>query len=284
MEKRNHFFDLSIGTFSDNFPQSLHKDVLKIKNLLNNGQNILIVKSPAQINPTQIIKLQNFIASSLGEILPQNSEGEKNVLVYNRDSHRTVLNGARFHQTSEGGFFHTDNANTPHPWDFVILSCLSTAETGGESILVNGVKVYEELKNQFPDILVELEKNFFWEERGISNNIFPAPILSYHSDGKPHFRYLRPYMEAAHLKARHPLTTAQIQALEILETLFKKPDFQFRYKLEVGDILITRDSLVPHTRTFFEDNKDALPFHEWKQNMPEPLKRTLNRIWVKSLN
>lgn len=254
--------------------------IQNLKKIFDQGEAIAVIQT-SLTSANEIIELQNMIANELGELLPQNSEGEKNVLVYSRSPAHSVLKGARFHQTQEAGYFHTDNANTPFKWDYVILACLSTAKSGGESILVDGKKVYEHLKNNQPNTLKKLEMNYFWEERGLSNDIFPAPIISYDELGIPEFRYLRPYMESAHRRAKKPLDSAQIEALNDLEKLFSNPENQYRQKLRTGEILITKDSLVPHSRTAFTDYETAISYSELSAKSHEPLKRTLNRIWVK---
>ena len=56
-----------------------------------------------------------------------------------------LTNGARYHQTREGGSIHTDNVNVSSRWKYMILS-LAEGQVGGETILVNAKNVYKKLK------------------------------------------------------------------------------------------------------------------------------------------
>ena len=89
--------------------------------------------------------MSNFV----GEPLIQNSEKEKYIKVYDRSRKLSMHKGARYHQTREGGSIHTDNVNITEHWDYLMFSCLSKAEVGGETILVNSNEVYDLLNKNF---------------------------------------------------------------------------------------------------------------------------------------
>ena len=48
-----------------------------------------------------------------------------------------MSDGARYHQTREGGSLHTDNVNAPAPWEFLVFGCVEPALIGGESVLTH---------------------------------------------------------------------------------------------------------------------------------------------------
>ena len=95
------------------------------------------------------------------------------------------------------------------------------------------------------------------------------------------FRYLRPYLEAAHAKANKRLTSKQLYALDVLDALLETSKFQFRYKMQKGDILFNLNSKVLHGRTSFSDAYNALPLSKIKNN-ENRLKRTMIRVWIKN--
>ena len=111
------------------------------------------------------------IASSfLGNLVSQNKHGEKNVVVYDRGRNLSIKNGARYHQTREGGSIHTDNVNVSSRWKYMILSCLAEGQVGGETILVNGNDVYNQLKKNYKEAKRILQKKFFGKKEEFLNH------------------------------------------------------------------------------------------------------------------
>jgi alpha-ketoglutarate-dependent taurine dioxygenase len=153
--------------------------------------------------------------------------------------------------------------------------------SGGENILLNGLRVHKILKEKFPDVLAILEKNFIWEQRGVADATYEAPIIAYNSKNEPMFRHLRPYMESAHLKTNNPLTAEQLYAIDTLDSILEHSDNQYRYTFSSGEILISNDSQTLHGRTCFSDAFNAINILEWKKDHHHPLKRTFDRIWIK---
>jgi hypothetical protein len=225
-----------------------------------------------QINP--------ILASYFGELLVQNTAGDKVISVYDRDRVGSMFQGARYHQTREGGTIHTDNVNVPETWDYLYLSCLAPALVGGENIIVDGVEIHHQLKTHFPKALEVLEENFVWEMRGVADATYEAPIITYDDKGQPHFRHLRPYMEAAHAKLNRPLTVEQLFAIDVLDALTNSTEFQLRHRMKNGEILITKDDQILHGRTCFSDSVEAVNFEEFTQGKGKILKRTMERMWL----
>ena len=110
--------------------------------------------------------------------------------------------------------------------------------------------------------------------------LFSLSLIKTGINENPNFRYLRPYLEAAHEKANQQLTSKQLYALDVLDALLESEKFQFRYKMEKGDILFNLDSQVLHGRTSFSDTLNSLPLNKIKNN-ENRLKRTMIRVWIK---
>nr|VFJ59797.1 MAG: Taurine catabolism dioxygenase TauD, TfdA family [Candidatus Kentron sp. FW]VFJ64908.1 MAG: Taurine catabolism dioxygenase TauD, TfdA family [Candidatus Kentron sp. FW] len=233
-----------------------------------------------------------MIGHYLGELLVQNEQGDKVIRVFDRNRLGSMYKGARYHQTHEGGSIHTDNVNIPEHWEYLLLACLAPAPAGGESILVDGIRIHATLERDFPEALEILEKNFFWEMRGVADSLYEAPIITYTRKGKPLFRHLRPYMESAHEKAGRPLTEEQLYAVDVLDALLNSSEFQKRYKMETGDILLTHDAQVLHGRTCFSDTLSSIDYDEYVTDQSQSpnrqgrkqkvLKRTMERLWIRS--
>ena len=261
------------------------KKCKKILDAKNSISGIIISLYPqneksSKLSAYTIKLLSEQMARYVGDILPQNNFKDKVIEVFDRDRKLSINRGSRYHQTREGGSIHTDNVNIPSRWDYLLFSCLSNAKAGGETILVDAKKIHDELLNNFIEAKKILEKNFFWEKRGVANELYKAPILTYDKKKNPNFRYLRPYLEAAHVKAKKELTKKQLYALDVLDALLESHKFQLRYKMQKGDILFNLDSKVLHGRTSFSDSLNALPLNKLGKDETR-LKRTMIRVWIK---
>lgn len=256
-----------------------------IRRELETGNRFVIIKPLINFLELYTLKEQReihwLIGNALGEPLIQNEEGEKSVLVYDRNKHNSVKEGARYHQTHEGGIFHTDNVNVPFKWHYLLFACISPSYVGGESIIVNGINIYKTLQKNYPEVLSILEGNFLWEQRGMIETFNQAPIISYDEHGEVEFRYLRPYMESAHKKLNVPLTDAQIHALDTFEALLLLSENQLRHTFSKGEILLTFDSQILHDRTHFTDHPLAVSLPEWEKDNSLFLKRTMDRLWIR---
>ena len=229
----------------------------------------------------EIHRLGIHLASFFGELLVQNEQGDKVITVFDRDPTGSIEQGARYHQTREGGSIHTDNVNIPDPWDFLFFSCIAPAPIGGENILVDGLQIYGKLKESFQEVLTILERPFIWEMRGVAESLYQAPIITYNESGEPLFRHLRAYMESAHKKAGKPLNKEQLHAVDVLDALTNSSKYQLRYRMKKGDILLTKDAQVLHGRTCFADALEAVSFDDYEQGKGMVLKRTMERLWVR---
>lgn len=258
---------------------------MPLKNSLKNGYRAVMLQVEADnkqfFSIQELRKINMIISELLGDALVQNEQGDKTILVYDRDRLGSMTTGARYHQTREGGSIHTDNVNVPQKWDYLLLSCLAPSMVGGENIFVDGVAIHQILKEQFPLALKVLEQDFIWEMRGVADELYNAPIITYDQAGSPHFRHLRPYMESAHQKAQTPLTKEQLYAIDVLDALTNSTENQVRYLMQRGDILISKDDQVLHGRTCFSDHIEAVSLEELTKNGEGIPKRTMERLWIK---
>lgn len=265
--------DLPIST---DWLSSIEKEVL--------AHRAVLLKMPPKDNLLKHIKTHHNTAiifgQILGRLLVQNEQGQKIIAVYDRDRHGSMNHGSRYHQTREGGTLHTDNVNVPEIWHYLFLSCISPAFVGGESILVDGLKIHSILKKEFPEVLKTLENDYVWEMRGVSDALYEAPIITYKDDGSPKFRHLRPYMESAHQKAEKPMTMEQLFAIDVLDALTNSTENQARFRLEAGDIALSIDDQVLHGRTCFSDAINAIDIEKFDGSNGQILKRTMERLWI----
>lgn len=264
---------------------SLILDVEKLRKEVDDGQKLVIVKAVDGFGPVQTEVLHWILSLLLGETIVQNEEGRHLIHIYDRDPKRRIKDGARYHQTHESGQIHTDNVNIPENYQYLLVGCANPAKIGGENIIVNGRAIYDYLNTHAREELEILKSNFVFEYRGISRELYEAPIITFNDKGEPLFRHLRTYMESAHMRAEKPLSEDQVRALDTLDAALSMSEFQLLYRLKSGEILVANDSQVLHDRRCFVDGKDMITLDELKQH-PEnkrPLKRTLLRTWVRKI-
>lgn len=213
-----------------------------------------------------------LLGAALGELVVQNAEGARLVEVFDRRIGR-IEEGVRYHQTRQGGDIHTDSVNHPTPFLYLLLACTAPATVGGESIMVRAPDLLRELR-AFPDVVEILAQDFWFEGRGMGEAVgfFRAPVL-FEKDGETHFRYLRSYIEGAHIKRGEPLTPRQVEAFDVLDALLDCSKLQNRFHLECGEILVAADTQVFHGRTAFVDRGGA---PGWAPH------RHMFRLWVEA--
>ena len=258
----------------------LSKELDRVRTMIDHESHVLI------LDGFKVDKLSSFksliwtFGSLLGVPMVQNHLGHKVIEGYDRGG-KSIEDGARYHQTRQGAYVHNDGVSDPLPIDYLILACGQKALLGGESILIDASAVYAELM-AFPEILEELKCDFFFENRGMSDEeqLFKAPILSFSDEGIPLVRYFRVYIESAHLKAGVPLTMAQSQALDFLDTVLDQSSVQHRVLLEPGQVLISADNKFLHTRTHFIDMNIPRCVIDDGESLND-LNRYMLRMWLR---
>ena len=217
----------------------------------------------------------NF-ATDLGNIVPQNKDNKKileikpnlkkiSQLKEKKTKIKTVL---RYHQTNLGGSIHSDGPQLFSPPKYIIMACESNTLNGGDTVLVNTLKIYNFLKKKKPQILKILRKNFFFERRGFNytkQNVFAKPIF-YKYKKKFIFRYLRDYIEQGYKIKKKKLSSEQKEAFKCLDKLLSDKKFIKKTKLKTGDLVILNNHILAHGRTTFKIQKNK--------------SRKLYRIWL----
>jgi len=205
------------------------------------------------------------IGVHLGRLRMQNARGD--LLGHVKDLGRSSDDPhTRIYQTRERQTHHTDSC------DVVALLCLKAAKSGGLSNLVSSTTIFNEMRRLRPDLLKVLLEPIETDRRGEvpegSKPYFTIPIFNYH-DGLISAIYQRQYVESARrFPGIAPLTTAQIEALDLLDQLANDPNLNLMMELEPGDIQLVHNHTILHDRTAFED-------------YPEPEhKRHLLRLWL----
>ncbi len=190
------------------------------------------------------------IGSHIGSARSQNAQGH--ILGHVRDTGKSSSDpSARIYQTAERQTFHTDSA------DIVGLLCLQAAKSGGDSLLVSALSIYNRFHEQRPDLLPLLFEPIATDRRGeIPSGAKPymeIPVLSWEHGFLTVF-YQRQYIESAQRFKEVPrLTLQQIEALDLFDSIANDPEMYFTMRLQSGDMQFVYNHSQLHDRTGFED-------------------------------
>tara|TARA_Y100000741_G_scaffold359188_1_gene339498 strand:- start:1520 stop:2464 length:945 start_codon:yes stop_codon:yes gene_type:complete len=219
----------------------------------------------------ELIEIYRIIGTYLGTLYTQNIKNEK--LVKIQDEGKSMKTGGRYHQTREGGSFHTDSPQWTRVPDFIGLCCINPAKKGGESKFVSAYKIHNEMLKTHQDYLSILYEKFHFDKRGEfvdgeSPTVF-EPIFKFEKNFLK-CRYLRNYIDDGHSLQKIPLNEKQKQALDYLDEIIHDENNSAEYNLKKNDVVFFNNNRIIHGRTSFED------FDE-----PEK-KRLMIRAWVKN--
>ena len=197
---------------------------------------------------------------------PEAQDGERRRLHDVRDTgmrfgeNRTV----RYFQTKQEIIFHNDGA------DMFALLCVRGARQGGATCVVSATTVFNEVLRRRPDLAMVLQEDFHWDTRGQrldGAKVQVMPIYMWHegylsANCKPYIRTAQDFPEVPRL------TTAQIEALELLEKITNESGMALSVDLAPGDLLMANNHATFHARAAFEDHDDPAK------------KRHLLRLWL----
>ena len=255
-----------------NFPE-LKKEIneLKITKILR-GVGFIIIdgKSFLDFSKDEIIKIYEIICGMLGTLYIQNIKSEKIVEI--KDKGKSMVSGGRYHQTNEGGSYHTDSPHWTDVPDLVGMLCINKAKKGGTSKFVSVYTIHNQLLKEQRDKLETLYEKFHFDKRGEfkineSQTIF-KPIFVF-KDAKLYCRFLNDYIVAGHKIQNNPLSKLQEASLQLLEEISKKENNALSYDLKPNDMTFFDNHRILHGRTGFEDYED------------ENRKRYFLRTWIK---
>jgi hypothetical protein len=220
---------------------------------LNTGRGFLLFRRfPVEdLDPASVEVAYVGFGLQFGQ--PVGQDAEANILGHVRDEGRARTDpGVRLYRTRGRQDFHTDGS------DLVGLLCLHAAESGGESRIASSAAVYNEMLRRRPDLVDVLYEPLYWDrndEQSVGEDpFFALPVFS-DVNGAPRTFYIGWYIRDAQ---RHPqvprLTRAQIDAMELLETIANDPEFHLEMSFRPGDIQFLNNAKILHAREAYEDS------------------------------
>ena len=242
------------------------------KKILVEGIGIFVIdgKCFTDFSKEELIEIYKKICKTLGTLYIQNNKNEKFVKIY--DMGKSIQSGGRYHQTKEGGSFHTDSPQWKEVPDFIGLYCINSAKKYGQSKFVSVYNVHNQMLKEHKHFLEILYQQFHFDKRGEyesgeSPTVF-EPIFTY-NDNQLKCRYLRNYINDGHKIRNMPLSKEQNEALDIFDKIIHDEHLAISYNLKSNDMVFFNNNRVIHGRTSFEDFEDI------------EKKRLMLRTWIK---
>ena len=220
---------------------------------------------PKDLDQALLERMFWLLALHLGVPLSQSAEGERLFSVtdkgYAPDDPRT-----RGPNTRSKLSYHTDRC------DVIGFCCHRQAKSGGENRIVSSMAIYNEILNRRPDLLNLLCEPFYYLRHTVDGgNEKPwcqQPVFSF-CDGHFAASLLRVLIDRAHSHPDLPdLSSAQKEALDMVENLADETFLHHSFYQEPGDILFINNWVNLHRRAEFED---------WSE--PDR-RRHIFRIWL----
>ncbi len=268
LESGSEFTSLTASHFS--LPL-LKPKLEQIQQELINGCGVVLLRGSTLENVAEEVAAAIFvgIGAHLGNRRAQNASGD--LLGHVRDVGLNADNPeVRIYQTNERQTFHTDSA------DVVGLMCLQPAVEGGQSMVVSGETVFNEMLEKDPELLAMLMEPIATDRRGeIPVGAKPyclIPVFTYHEHKLTNF-YQRQYIESAQRFEDAPrLTARHIEALDLFDELCNDSRIHISMDLRRGDMQFVNNHCLLHDRTAFRDHPDLSQ------------RRHLLRLWLSMPN
>ena len=245
---------------------------LKITKILH-GVGLVVIdgKCFTDFSDEEKLGIYRNIYEILGTLLTQNIKNEKLVKVQYEE--KSLQDGGRYHQSKEGGSFHTDSPHWEMVPDFVGMYCINPAKKGGESKFVSVYSVHNKMLKEHRRFLEILYDQFHFDKRRGEYEAGKSltsvkPIFTY-SDNHLKCRYIRDYLNDGHKIQNIPLSEEQIEALDIFDKIIHDENLAITYDLQQNDMVFFNNDRVMHGRTSFEDFEDI------------EKKRLMIRAWIK---
>jgi len=151
---------------------------------------------------------------------------------------------------------HTDGSylhKSPH--QYIGLICIHQANVGGESILVDGRKVFEKLKMDYPNTIHNLKQDyhFYTDNQVLDTKTLTKPIIA-ESDLSLTISYHRNHIKLGHKEVGLPLSPGNIKSMDKFDHFLNQKEYQYRYKLSRGEMLTINNHIILHGRNSFKDD------------------------------
>jgi alpha-ketoglutarate-dependent taurine dioxygenase len=163
--------------------------------------------------------------------------------------------GKSLSQTNASGVLHTDGTVIPEPPDVAALFCLSSADAGGETVLVDGEALYESMAPNGDGLIEALFAEHPFDCHGQSPGVDVRwqPTARRGEDGHLHLRYLRRYIEEGYEKVGREIPSATQAAFDHVDRFAEAEEHQIPVAMGRGELLLFHNHRFLHGRRAFSE-------------------------------
>ncbi|MER7518604.1 TauD/TfdA family dioxygenase [Streptomyces sp. NPDC126499] len=236
----------------DDTTDSLLTACLDITRRLREKEGWLVVDTGlADLDDEQVTSAVWNLFTVLCRPVPQYRTGE---LMYPVEvTAAPTLASSHYSSSSRTGGFHTDGTLLDTTPDVAMLAGLSTADEGGETVLVDVEGLVAALTAQAPQHLdVLAEPHPFHSGDSTDDPVMLHRILT-RTDSGTQVRYLRRYVEQGYLAQGQTIGEGLTEALDAWDALVARPDYQEAVLIGRGQVLLWDNFRFVHGRTPFTE-------------------------------
>jgi alpha-ketoglutarate-dependent taurine dioxygenase len=216
------------------------------------------------------------LADFVGTRISQSAAGKRLFRVEDA-GHAAASPKARGPNTRKALSFHSDRC------DVIGFLCVRQADSGGDNLIVSTPALHNTIREQRPDLLPLLYQPFPWKRHNVDpanpRSVSDMPVFSMYED---HFasNLMRVLILRAHEDPELPnLSSEQLEALDLVESLSRDPVMHVRFRQEPGDVVFLNNFVTLHSRTAFADggSQGRLIYRVW---LSMPNSRPLDPVWA----
>jgi hypothetical protein len=260
-------FGWRADTFRDGREYSVNygSDLGRAYEEVRSGRGFVVVRGlPLDGTLEDFIGAVNEVGRQFGAPISQNAQGELVGHVIDASAEDAT---PRMYRSKLELRAHTDITA------MISLACWHKSQSGGESVIVSGVTVHDEMRKRAPQLLEPLYRGYHYHRLGEEGpdeeptTPYRVPVFAI-VNKQLSCRYLRTGIVGGHRERGVPLTDEDIAAFDMFDSIAKAPENRLSFFLERGDMLVLNNYTVMHARTEFA-------------NFPEPERqRRLIRLWL----
>jgi gamma-butyrobetaine dioxygenase len=167
---------------------------------------------------------------------------------------KTIIDPNNLAYTNFGIGPHTDNPYRHPVPTLQLLHCLKSSARGGDSIVVDGFKVAENLREQYPDYFRWLSSVIVTFRFRDKNNWLEhtAPVISVYPNGSiERIRFNNRSVQPFRLPADDLYSF--YEAYLCFARMLEEAQYQVRFRMLPGDLYVVDNERVLHARTSFDN-------------------------------
>jgi hypothetical protein len=236
---------------------SLAREMQRLRRQLDNGPGFVILDT----GMANLVSEPDFeiigwaICNYFGQIMRQGIDHDLRLFtvadkgVANADPTRIGASAKRSAKHSDNGCLE------PRPPCYLGLYCYQSSASGGENTIISAQTILQTIIKERPDLLpfyfdtyhFRAPQSHVWPSRGPT---VEKPIFEFRGD-ELLVHYARVMITPGMEIARHPLSQAQIEALDYLDEVIERPELNFQTLLHAGEMLVLNNLAFLHGREAF---------------------------------